>query len=152
MKFIGVTREQLETAMAEVNVKYNGNITFERCDFDHTRRDGREEWNVTLKTRDSKAYGSARSVRLSGWEPNNQRGGRRIPKACWHAHGNFFDALGRLAPEAEMIGLSGHASSPDGKRRCLIREHGWADPYVHNAFSGQYASEMCDCAKFEGDE
>ena len=45
-----------------------------------------------------------------------------------------------------------HASSPDGKRRCLISQHGWADPYVHNAFSGQYASEMCDCAKFEGDE
>ncbi len=149
MKFIGVTREQLEAAMAKVNEKYNGNIIFDNIEFDHLRRDGREEWRVTLRTRDSKAYGSARSVRLES--PWGSGGGRRIPKACWHAHGDFFDALGRLCPEAEMIGRPGHSSAPEPNRRCRVADHGWVDPYVHNEFDGQYASEMCDCAIFRGD-
>lgn len=147
MKFIGVAREQLDAALAEVNRKYNGNIVFEWRDLvDHTRRDGREEWRVKLKTLDSRAYGSRRSIVLAPHDRNS----RYIPAACWHVHGEFFDALGRLAPEAEMIGSAG-AFGAQG-RRCRVAAHGWVDHLTANAYDGVYASDACDCAKFEGEE
>lgn len=139
MKFIGVTQTGLVNALGVVNLMYGDNVIFNRCDYVTTRRDGREEWRVTLRTRSSRGPGHGRSVRLSGFRGEGW-GGRRLATACWHVHGNFLDALAAISrDDAEMEINWGE------RRRCRIADHGWEDHWVGNAYSGQMQSEMCDC-------
>lgn len=86
MKIIGASREQIESALAHANQYFHGNLMFAGIDQRKTRRDGREVFNVTLKVLDSKEIGSCRrNGRQGQW--------KRLAKACWHAHGVFFDSL-----------------------------------------------------------
>jgi hypothetical protein len=140
MRFIGVTQTGLVNALGAVNLMYGDNIIFNRCDFIKTRRDGREEWQVTLRVRSSQGPGHGRSAKLRGWADDQQWGGRRMTTACWHVHGCFLDALAAVSRrDAEVeLGLR-------SRRRCLIADHGWKDAWVGNAYGGQRTSEMCDC-------
>ncbi len=133
MKFIGKFDGAIAQALDEINEKYDGNVTFNRCDLVKGRRDGREEWEVTLKTRSSSGPGAGRALPHDGKS-------RRLPTACWHVHGDFLDALGRLCPEAE------YESTINGRQRILVCEHGWQDKMLGGMYTGFHMmSDLCEC-------
>lgn len=138
MRLIGVTETGLSLALGAVNVMYGDNVIFGRCDYVGTRRDDREEWVVTLRTRSSHGPGHGRSVRMWG------RGGKRMATACWHVHGDFLDALASVSRDDAEVVFSLRES-----RRCRIADHGWRDVWVGNSYAGEMMSDLCECGEAE---
>lgn len=117
-----VTIEQMERALKAVNRKYKGNVAFETFT---PRKNGVD---FTLRTYDSKGPGARRSF-----------SGRRMPKACWHAHGDFFEAVLKIAPEAVIISRGGPGARID-------RNGGnWQDCNIGSQVQPLMFSEACDC-------
>src|SRR5512137_1194681 len=77
------TMGDLEKALTIINKKYARNIRF----YD-TFNKGRAI-HFRLKVHDSKGPGAARSAI-----------GNRTGSGCWHVHGDFFDSLLKVSPEA----------------------------------------------------
>lgn len=118
MKARYTNRNAMEAALAIVNGKYAGNITWKRFD------DGKTI-NFTLTVKRSKDPGGRRS-----------REGRRIAAACWHVHGDFLDALFQVCPDAVIVSM--------GKK--ITKEAGnWEDRNIGSAYSPFMYSEACDC-------
>lgn len=115
------TREDLEKALKIVNKKYNKNIVFNRLDFPI----------FTLKCKSSKGKGH----RLGIYE--NKNGTRRkLINCCWHVHGDFFDALFKVNPEAYIYSQG---------RRIDISRGNWEDKQIGSMMRPLYFSEACEC-------
>jgi hypothetical protein len=129
MKIIGATREQIEAALEHVNKAFHDNIAFAGIEERQTRRDGRRVFLVTLKTLNSNEIGSGRRNGPNGlW--------RRLAKACWHAHGTFFDAL----PEGtDIVVGQGTVIHPGDK---------WVDSKIQNYPAILMASHACNCMEW----
>lgn len=121
MFFRGCTENQIYQAVRIINrndwKSYEGNITV-------NVRPYRNGWQGTLGVKDSKGIGARRSSQ-----------GRRIKKACWHAHGDFFTALFMLAPEAKVNALG----------RTLERDFDWTDWNAGSIEEPALFSTLCDC-------
>lgn len=116
------TIDDLQQALRDINLNYGDNIRFKTLE-------GRGR-NVifTLTVNDTKGPGG----RIG-------HSGRHIKAACWHVHGDFFDALFKLVPSAEVVSLG---------RRINKEEGNWKDWNIGSiAFPLMY-SEACDCGKF----
>jgi len=120
MKYKNCTSGDLESALHKVNEKYDGNIRFKTL----------EANSFTLTVKSSRGPGARRGV-----------AGRRIAAACWHVHGDFFDALFEVAPEAVVI--SGYL--PKGRHRITIDGGNWQDWQAGSLYHPAYASELCEC-------
>ena len=124
MIIIGATKAQLEAALEAANGHLHGNLRFKDIEHVKTRRDKREQFKVTLTVKDTNEIGSRRSYE-----------GRRIPAACWHAHGVFFDNL----PEGTEIRTSffGSVSMKAGDK--------WTDINIGSTYRPLMASHACNC-------
>jgi hypothetical protein len=128
MKAKNCTKDDLRNALDILNVKYEGNIKFKSMEMR-----GRQI-QFTLTVCDSRGKGSRKSIQ-----------GRRISAACWHAHGDFFDILIDLNPEAEI------KTGMDNLNNGIINRWGgnWFDKNIGSvAFPAAfpfYFSESCDC-------
>lgn len=122
MKATHTTESAMLGALAEVNKKYDNNIIFNRFD-----RNG-SGFNFTLRVVDSKKAGHRRGFT-----------GRRLCSACWHVHGDYFDALLDISPEAVIISRGGPGAHID--------KHGgnWQDCNIGSQIRPLYFSEACDC-------
>ena len=114
-----VSQVSLGLAMEAVNRLYNGNIRWKR--FDQLNKAG-TRFRVTLTVNNSHLPGSRRSHR-----------GRRIAAACWHVHGEFFDAL----PKEAVIRLGREGVHRPGDP--------WKDQQVGSMFQPMMFSEACEC-------
>ena len=83
MKAKNVTEQEMEKALEIVNQKYNNNIIFNRFE-----KNGRG-FRFTLKCVSSSSEGARIGFT-----------GRKMVSACWHVHGDFFDALLSIQPLA----------------------------------------------------
>jgi hypothetical protein len=117
----------LNDALKAVNEKYEGNITFKKCEIingEGTRA------RFTLTVKDSRKAGG----RIS-------HSGRRVCAACWHVHGDFF--LACLALDAgAVIKSAGCADITAGYTRA-----DWQDRNIGSQFSPMMYSEACDCER-----
>ena len=86
MKAKNVTREQLDAALSAVNQAQGYSLRWNRSPEPHGLF-----WHFTLRSERSKLHGAA----VSG-------SGRNTCAASWEAHGNFFNEVFALAPEAEI--------------------------------------------------
>lgn len=86
----GVTRQQMEEALSRLNSTSPFAKEGQRFYFRSFRRLGGTRFRFTLGANSHKP-GSRYSVN-----------GRRTPSACWHAHGQFFELLFELAPDAKV--------------------------------------------------
>lgn len=121
MKAINVTQNDLKQALNEVNKKYNNNIEFETLEPISSK-----SMKFTLRVKSSKA-------------PGHRRGfsGRRMAKACWHVHGNFFEEIFKINP-------SSYIRSLDLK---ITKDYGnWQDRNVGSQVQPLMFSEACDCS------
>jgi hypothetical protein len=117
------TFDDLYSALALVNKKYAGNIRF----YEDPTRFGKG-FRFRLKVNNPREIGVARSA-----------SGKHTGSGCWHAHGDFFEALIKVQPDV-AIESRGHLSK--------ITRHGgnWQDYNVGSQAIPLYASDACDCA------
>lgn len=122
------TSEQLEQALEQINQKYDSNVIFKRI----PERVGRKI-RFTLTVLHSKGKGG----RL-GQQVNSNGNHKHIAAACWHVHGDFFDALFSVAPDAVILS--------NGKP--ITRACGnWEDRNIGSMMYPFYYSEACDCGR-----
>ncbi|MCK5608940.1 hypothetical protein KAR91_44110 [Candidatus Pacearchaeota archaeon] len=124
-----VTRQEMEKALAMVNKKYEDNITWNR---EPELKGG--QYHFTLYTHSVEKPGH----RL-GWPDYSGQGNgnqRRLRSACWHVHGNFFDALLNINPNAVI--KSAHATID-------INGGNWQDKNMGSQMYPFYFSEACMC-------
>ncbi len=118
-----VTKDQMETALAAVNEKYDGNIMWNRFE---PKGSG---FAFTLRCKSSKDLGH----RITGVHFGKRR---RHVSACWHVHGDFFDALFNVAPKAYVRA---------GRRRIDATQGNWEDRNIGSMMYPVMHSEACDC-------
>lgn len=124
MKIYNTTRAQLDEALARINAKhYDGNVIY-----NHEPEARGNALQFTIRVRDSRAKGA-----------RTGHTGRRTTSACWHAHGNLFDAVLELAPDARIV--TGATS--------ITRDGGnWEDRNIGSMIQPLYFSEACECSGY----
>ena len=126
------TQTELDNAMEIVNRKYNNNIIFNNLSYT-----GRQI-NFTLKVKDSHGKGARLGFPHTSWEtrtgkPYKQR---HLINACWHVHGDLFDAL--FSINDNIFIWSG------GKKICSSFGN-WEDRNIGSQYQPFYYSEACEC-------
>lgn len=134
------SRDELFAALEEVNKKYEGNITFKKIE----PRGNKMQFTLTVN--DSRGPGAKRNPVLD-WEytadsmiPKIVKW-RRVSAACWHVHGDFFNALFEINPDAYV-----HSAVVG---RITAREGNWIDYQVGPNLFPYYASYCCNCEEFK---
>lgn len=125
-----VTEKDLEKALEILNQKYDNNITWNSF-----KQLSSKSFRVTLRVKDYKKAGH----RIAYWAYVNGKI-KRLPYACWHVHGDFFDILLDIKPDA-IIYTSG---------RYIYKENGkvvgnWVDWNIGSIMYPFYYSEACEC-------
>ena len=120
-----VTQSNLEEALRLVNKLYDNNIEWNGFSSGY----GYGEYRVTLRVKDSKGAGH----RIS-------HSGRRMISACWHVHGDFFDALLKINPNAVI-------KTRVAEETLTIDKDGgnWQDRDIGSAVKPLMFSEACGC-------
>jgi len=135
MKTKNCTRENLQAALNIVNQKYEGNIKFKSIE------PKGKQFQFTLTVIDSKKPGHRRGFPeykdMFSRNPVKVKDGKRLAAACWHVHGDFFDALFEVNPKAGVFSAKGN----------WITIHGgnWQDWNIGSNMFPLYFSEACDC-------
>jgi len=119
------TMQDLEKALLVINEKYERNVCFRRMEMRGKRV------LFTLKVKDSRKKGHRR-----GYYLYNGQDRRYIPCACWHVHGDFFDALFQINPDAVIL---------SGKQRIDKYRGNWEDRNIGSQMYPYMFSEACDC-------
>jgi hypothetical protein len=138
----GVNGEQaIRAALLAIYDDYNGNVKLKRCDPAGGNRAGGENWNVTLTVHTSKARGA--TVREDHWG-KYKLGYKRVAAACWHAYGDFMNALPNGTTVISSPMLMG--IQPIGP---LVVGHDnlWRDYNVGSMMYPMYASDACNCSE-----
>ncbi len=122
MKAYNVTESQLEQALTEVNKKYGNNVIWNRA----PERQGRS-YRFTLRVKDS--HGKGARIGFTG---------RAMVSACWHVHGDFFDALFEIEPDTRIISAGNEIT---------INYGNWEDRNIGSIIHPMYYSEACNCKR-----
>lgn len=130
MKVKGISLEQLEIALQEVNKKYENNIIWNRepemkGNFIH----------FTIKCRDSKKSGHRYHITYFFDEIKQKRG----ISACWHVHGDLFDIIWDIDPNVII---------DTGALRMTSKQDNWQDRNIGSRMYPVMYSESCECKKF----
>lgn len=119
--------DQLYQALVVVNKKYNNNIQFNR----EPEYISKNAIRFTLKVKDSKEAGH----RL-GFANLNTGKQRRLINACWHVHGDLFDALFEINEKAVIVSAG---------KKITVDNGNWEDRNIGGQMYPLYFSEACDC-------
>jgi hypothetical protein len=126
MQIRNVSESDLIKALEIVNRIYDNNITFNALE---SLNYARNRWRVTLRVESSKKAGHR--VGFTG---------RRLISACWHVHGDFFDALLEINPNAVIITQLSRIYKENGKTY-----GNWTDKNIGSIIQPLYYSEACEC-------
>jgi hypothetical protein len=131
------TMENLQAALDIVNKNhYAGNIRFKTL-----QPKGRRISFTLTVNRTSEGTGKAK-VTAPG--VSKGREGRRIAAACWHVHGDFFDALFSVCPEAGVYSSGSLANPLMGK--WITKDGGnWQDWNRGSQMYPYMSSQACEC-------
>ena len=119
----GATLPMLEAALKAVSGQYQDNVEWNRM----PQRLGRGV-RCTLRVKSSRGPGH----RLGVATPR-----RRLTSACWHVHGDFFEALFLFAPYAVVTAMGERIDRNGGN---------WRDHNIGSRMFPVNASEACECA------
>jgi len=139
------TMENLQAALDVVNARYAGNIKFKTLE----TKGRRISFTLTVKQTSvftPQSLVSGRKVTMTAPGVSVGREGRRIAAACWHAHGDFFDALFKIAPDAGIYSSGSLATPRAGK--WITKDGGnWQDWNKGSAYMPVMASQCCECRR-----
>lgn len=123
------SREQLEAALAVVNVRYAGNVRLiHGTETSRWRR-------FTLRVNSSRGPGA--KISMSSF------GNRRSVAACWFVHGDFFDALWNLP--GGRVGAYYIEAAKVGRMRGPADN--WQDFIIGSQFRPVMFSRSCECIR-----
>ena len=127
------TKEDLQAALVAVNSDHRctGNIRFKTME----TKGRRISFTLTVV---SSTIGTGKAKVTAPGVSMSPDGKRRIAAACWHVHGDFFDALFRICPDSEVSSL--------GK---VITKNGgnWQDWNKGSIMYPKMASSCCLCKR-----
>ena len=124
MKATHCTLQELNQALEAVNEKYGDNVIW-------NREPSSGSLHFTLRVKDS--HGKGARLGFPSCDTGNQR---HLVNACWHVHGEFFDALFAINPDA-IIRSNGQK---------ITAEYGnWQDRDIGSLMQPLYFSEACEC-------
>lgn len=126
-----VTKEQMWNALIKLNERYDNNIEFYTTCLDD---DG-----LTPVGRRFKFRLTAKSYDKPGWRRSYS--GRRMKFACWHVHGEFFDILLDMVPEAEIRSLD---LKIHNLPMAMGRMNNWQDRNIGSQMQPMMFSEACN--------
>lgn len=130
-----VSGEDLSRALAIVSKKYNNNVIW-----NNYQREGRN-FRVTLRVVDS----HGRGARLAFPDPETGKQ-RRMISACWHVHGDFFEALLEINPNAEIrTSKTKIYTQPTLNPKRFLIIGNWEDWNIGSIIHPFYFSEACGC-------
>ena len=109
------TIDQLKNALAEVNKKYSGNVSFE---------------TLEQKTKNRVSFTLRAKSGLPGSRVSHS--GRKLPKASWHVHGELFDTLFDIDPEIYILSMGKKITKYSGN---------WDDTNIGSMVNPVYFSE-----------
>lgn len=116
------TKQQLESALDYVNELYDGNVMFR-----YVEQLSKNRVKFTLRTKDSRGPGSR-----IGYT------GRRMPCACWHVHGHFFEFLFKNYTGVKIWSQG---------RIMESNADNWMDRNIGSMIRPMYFSKACECRK-----
>ena len=120
MIFRNVDSNQMNEALAAINDRlYKGNVKWNNF---NTKGRG---FSATLRVENSSGPGARRS-----------HSGRKMISACWHVHGNFFDAIFAVAPDAVITSAGKKITADSGN---------WVNWNAGSMMHSVCASELCEC-------
>lgn len=125
MRVKGITVLELNYATSKVNRKYNNNIIFNR-----TPEQNGNYIVFTLKCRDSKEPGHR--LHINTWGGKDRHG----ISACWHVHGDLFDAIWDINPDAIIC---------TGSLRMESKEDNWQNRNIGSRAHPVMFSLSCEC-------
>lgn len=137
MKVINCSVKDLIQALRDTNTSYKGNVAFNRAP------EARGKALIcTLRVKDSKKPGHRLGF------ANREGKQRRMTSACWHVHGEFFDNLLNINPEAVVTVAPNHKIFATGKDKNgdAVVVGNWEDRNIGSSFNPLYFSEACECA------
>lgn len=117
---IKAKEDDILQALREINEMYDDNVDLLKLEPISKNR-----FRVRLTVKDS----SGRGARI-GYT------GRRVKAACWHVHGDFFNALLSLNPDAVI---------KTGIRTITSQSGNWRDWNIGSVINPLYFSEACNC-------
>jgi hypothetical protein len=132
MKMIArkTTINELTQALESINKHYDGNIQFKEITPKGTTI------QFTLRVKNSHGKGARLGFKFG------DRPQRHLINACWHAHGELFDELFKINPEATI--RTG--------QMLITNEYGnWQDRNIGSQVYPMYFSEACECDKWDND-
>jgi len=119
-----VTESELEKALELVNEKYGDNVIWNR--FEKVGK----QFRVTLRVKNSHGPGARLGQTFGDSKP------RHLISACWHVHGDFFDALFSVNSDAVV----------KTSRQTITKNNGnWEDWNIGSIMYPLYYSEACEC-------
>ncbi len=125
MKAYKVTTTDMENALRQVNVKYDGNVIWKRFE----QNGSGVHFTLTVNRSTDKGGRLGQCLTTKG----NRR---HIAAACWHVHGDFFDALFDIQPDAYVRSMG---------RKITAQQGNWQDLNIGSQMNPLYYSEACDC-------
>ena len=114
------TRQTLDAALAAVNIRYHGNVIWNREPEIKGRR-----LHFTLRVKSSREAGHRLTC-----------SGRHIPAACWHVHGRFFEEVWSIEPDAIILA---------GTLRMTGPADNWQDRNIGSVAFPLMYSNACEC-------
>jgi hypothetical protein len=126
------TLPELIKALLIVNKKYDNNVEFNRYP-EKIKKSNRMLF--TLKVKDCSKPGHR-----IGFFPTKKGNPRRLSAACWHVHGDYFEALFSVNPECYVL------TSRFGNTKVTKEKGNWTDQDVGSMMRPAKLSELCDCA------
>ncbi len=138
MLVTGASHGEIDAALTKINKSYAGNLRFARF---VPRPNG---FLVRLGVSDCRSPGARR-----GFSRNKDGERRRSASACWHAPGDFIDALPPLAGvhSAPLTHLVTRHDYPKIEHGGSCR---WIDWQVGSMADPAYMSQLCDCDNHVG--
>jgi len=138
MKAKNCTIGDLQAALDIINRKYQDNVEFKSLE-----QKGKQI-QFTLRVKSSQGPGH----RL-GFPVKNYRTGKitqkRMAFACWHVHGDFFDALFKVNPQAAVFSGMSSLANPGSQQWITINGVNWQDKNIGSQMQPLYFSEACEC-------
>lgn len=118
----------IQSAFRRVREDYSLNPIWKRPpEWMRTDRQGRNVFRCTLKVHSSRGPGA----RLS-------HTGRRIPAACWHVFGDFFDYIWEADPGAMILSAGLKMEGPADN---------WQDKNIGSMMRPMPYSQACNCER-----
>ena len=135
MKIYNVSKQIIEIAMREVNKKYNNNIIFNPLHELRPLNKKGTAFSFTIRCLSSKNKGHRTCRR---YDFSGEVHERKHISACWHVHGDLFDTIFDLSPNAKIYtGGFCYRSKSDN----------WQDKNIGSMMFPVYFSESCECVQ-----